>query len=379
MKRDLERIEIPDEHEARMRSWVVVRTAFEEREPEQTTRSWRPLVVLVAAAALVAAVVSPPGRSVVDSLREAIGVESAQPALFSLPAPGRLLVTGESGPWIVQPDGSKRLLGSYARASWSPHGRFVVATRSNELAALEPSGRTRWSLARRAVGTAAWGGTRTDTRIAYASRDELRVVGGDGHGDRVLFSAPDVPEAPVAWAPGSQRLLAQSTQGILRLLDMSTGGAEVWSRTTEQPFALAWTPDGRRLVAVSRGELAVFDARGHRLIGHELAGRATAAAVNPTAHTVAVALRLRGNERSEVLTFSLDRQRAPQRRLFSGAGTFDGLAWSPNGRWLLVAWHDADQWVFVRAGQTPRIAAVSNVSAQFDDSFPRIEGWCCAG
>jgi hypothetical protein len=67
------------------------------------------------------------------------------------------------------------------------------------------------------------------------------------------------------------------------------------------------------------------------------------------------------------------------RRLFSGAGTFDGLAWSPNGRWLLVAWHDADQWVFVRDGSTPRIAAASNVSSQFDGSFPRLEGWCCTG
>lgn len=379
MKRDLERIEIPSEHEARMRALEVVRAAFGEREPARPSRPWRPLVALVAGAAVLAAVVSPPGRSVVDSFREAIGVESAQPALFSLPAPGRLLVTGESGPWVVQPNGSKRLLGSYETATWSPHGRFVVVTRANELAALEPNGRTRWSLARRALGAAAWGGTRTDTRIAYASGDRLRVVGGDGRGDRVEFSAPDVPEAPFAWVPGSQRLLAHSTQGILRLLDVAAGGEEVWSAPIEQPFELAWTAEGERLVAVSRNELAVFDARGRRIVDHELAGRATAAAVNPTTHTVAVALRLRGSERSEVFTFSLDRRSAPQRRLFGGAGTFGGLAWSPNGRWLLVAWHDADQWVFVRDGKTPRIAAVSNVSAQFDGSFPRLEGWCCPG
>ena len=33
MRKDLERIEIPGEHEARERSWAVVRSAFAEREP----------------------------------------------------------------------------------------------------------------------------------------------------------------------------------------------------------------------------------------------------------------------------------------------------------------------------------------------------------
>lgn len=377
MRKELERIEIPEEHDARIRSWDLVRTAFAEREPARRPWPWKPLVAVVAVASVLAAVVSPPGRSVVDSLREAIGVEGARPALFSLPAPGRLLVTGESGPWVVQTDGSKRALGSYETATWSPRGRFVAVTRANELAALEPSGRTRWSLARPRVAAARWGGTRTDTRIAYASGDRLRVVGGDGRGDRVEFSAPDVPEAPFAWVPGSPRLLAHSTQGILRLLDIAAGGEEIWSARVQQPFVLSWTTDGTRLVVVSRGALSVFDARGRRVVRHELAGRATAASVNPTTHSVAVALRLRGSERSEVFTFSLDRQSAPQRRLFGGTGSFDGLAWAPNGRWLLVAWQDADQWVFVRTGRTPRIAAVSNVSAQFEGSFPRIEAWCC--
>ena len=53
MKRELERIEIPGEHEARERSWAVVRTAFAEREPEPRQRSWKPVAVLVGAAALV--------------------------------------------------------------------------------------------------------------------------------------------------------------------------------------------------------------------------------------------------------------------------------------------------------------------------------------
>jgi sugar lactone lactonase YvrE len=62
--------------------------------------------------------------------------------------------------------------------------------------------------------------------------------------------------------------------------------------------------------------------------------------------------------------------------LFSGTGVFDGIAWSPDGDWLLVVWPTADQWVFVRAHGARRIEAVSNVSEQFrSHSPPRIEGW----
>jgi len=379
VKRDLEWIEIPDEHEARERAWTVVSGAFAERDPTPPKRSRKAVAALAVTIAATAGVLSPPGSAVLEEVRKIVRVDKAQPALFSLPAPGRLLLTGATGPWVVQRDGSKRLLGSYGGATWSPHGRFVLATRRNELVALEPGGRTRWSLARARLGAADWGGTRVDTRIAYANGDRVNVVGGDGRGDRFLFSAPDVPTAPIAWAPGSLRLLAHSTQGILRLLDVAAGGEEIWSARVAQPFALVWTSDGERLVAVSRNTLTVFDARGGLILRHELAGRAASAAVNPRTHTIAVALRLRGTDRSEVFTFSLDRKSAAQRRLFAGVGTFGDLVWSPNGRWLLVAWQDADQWVFVRSDRTPRIDAVANVSEQFGGTFPRIEGWCCAG
>jgi hypothetical protein len=72
-------------------------------------------------------------------------------------------------------------------------------------------------------------------------------------------------------------------------------------------------------------------------------------------------------------------RRAAPRRVFAGAGAFSGLSWSPDGRWLLIGWQTADQWVFVRVAGPRRIEAVSNVSAQFRSSgFPTIAGWCCA-
>ncbi len=167
MRNELESVPIPGEDEARGRAWEIVSAAFAEREPTSRRRSWKPVVALVGIAVVVAGLLSPPGRAVLDELRDAVGVEKAQPALFSLPAPGRLLVLADSGAWVVAEDGSKRRLGPYREASWSPFGRFVAASRRNELVALTPGGRR--ALVDRAAGCA------------------LPPLGrvGDGHADRV--------------------------------------------------------------------------------------------------------------------------------------------------------------------------------------------------
>ena len=78
-----------------------------------------------------------------------------------------------------------------------------------------------------------------------------------------------------------------------------------------------------------------------------------------------------------------------KRRLLAWAGRFGDLAWAPDGRWLLAAWRDADQWVFIRTGTASRAAierlrAVANISSQFHPgaaaapTFPGLAGWCCA-
>jgi hypothetical protein len=222
VRKRLEQVGIPGEHEARERSWAVVRAAFAEREPAPRRRSWRPVAALALGLVVVAGLLSPPGRAVLGEIREAVGVEHSEPALFSLPAPGRLLVTADSGAWVVEEDGSKRLLGSYREASWSPYGRFVVASRRNELVALTPEGEVRWSLARPDVRFPRWGGTRTDTRIAYLSGGELRVVGGDGRGDHLVDR--DAAAEPPRWLPGQGHRLAYARlDGATHVVDGDTG------------------------------------------------------------------------------------------------------------------------------------------------------------
>ena len=372
IRRVLARIDVPGEDEARERTWRVVQAAFAEREvAPRGERRLRPLVALAAALALVAAAVSAPGRAVLDDVREAIGVDRAEPALFALPAPGRLLVNSAAGAWIVHADGSKRLLSGYREASWSSHGRFVVASRRDELAALEPDGDVRWKLSRHDVSRPRWGGTRVDTRIAYLSGRELRVVAGDGTGDSVLERRV-APVSP-AWRPGSRHVVAYvAARQAVTVADADSRRVLWRRRVTEQPTSLEWSHDGRRLLVGARHQVLLLDGRG-RLRWRETPSDATVAAevtFVPGTHRV-TEVRWHG---TQTTVFSA----TGGRTLFTGVGRVTDIAWSPDRRWLLVAWSDADQWVFIRSADVRRIRAVAGISAQFESGrFPALAGWCC--
>ena len=349
------------------RAWEVVRRAFEERTPSPRRAGPRIAVPVVASAVLIAAVVSPPGRALLGSVREAVGVEHAQPALFSLPAQGRLLVVSGDGPWIVQPDGSRRRLGEWREASWSPFGRFVVASSDNELAALDPQGHVRWSLARPRVRFPRWGGSRTDTRIAYLTGSRLHVVAGDGTGDVDFNGGPAAARVAPAWKPGARHVLAYATtRGRVYVLDTDAGSLLWRSAPYAAPRVLAWSRDGSRLLLVTRDKLVVF-AGGPKPVQTRFVRGVVGAAFEPRGRRIALA---RGRD-----VLLSDGRRVE--RVFAGAGRFTGVAWSPDGRWLLVPWAEADQWVFVRVEGAHRIRAVSNVAGQFG-GFPRVETWCCA-
>jgi hypothetical protein len=59
------------------------------------------------------------------------------------------------------------------------------------------------------------------------------------------------------------------------------------------------------------------------------------------------------------------------RTLFTAPGRLRGLAWSPDGRWLLTTLPGADQWIFVGG---KRIVPVSNIARQFG-GVPTLDGW----
>jgi WD40 domain-containing protein len=349
--------ELPVDGGAEERAWAVVRAAYAERERAAPAgsafrRRWT-AAAAVALAAVVAAAVSSPGRAVVDAVRRTIGVSHASPALFRLPAPGRLLVSGRGGTWVVAADGSKRRLGSYPQAAWSPHGLFVVASTRTQLAAIDPrNGGVHWSLARPAVAFPRWGGTRTDTRLAYVSRGTLRVVAGDGTGDHAVAQASAVP---AVWQP-ERHVLAYAAGRRIVVYDADAGRVVAQHRLAGAR-ALAWSRDGTELAAASRREVAVY--RGGKRSVLPLAG-------------------------VRALAFSRDGRLAVVRgravlvvdgegvqTLFTAPGPLAGIAWSPDGRWLVTALPGADQWIFL-GGR--RVLAVSHISSQLGGDVS-LDGW----
>jgi hypothetical protein len=96
---------------------------------------------------------------------------------------------------------------------------------------------------------------------------------------------------------------------------------------------------------------------------------------------VAAVLAAGAGARSELLSLGLGE---PPRRLFSALGRLGEVVYSPDGRWLLLAWRSADQWLFLNPAHPRRVVAVSDVAAQFDPgttspaAFPKVAGWCCS-
>ncbi len=393
MRRELEHVEIPGEHEARERAWRVVSTAFAEREPlpAPARRRLVPALALVAVAAVAAATVTSPGQALLHGIRKTVGVEKAQPALFSLPAPGRVLVVSaeHGGAWVVHPDGSKRRLGDYEDAAWSPRGRFVVATTRNELLALDPGGDIRWTLARRDVSWPRW--APSGYRIAYLARSGLRIVAGDGTGDRLLD--PHALSVPPAWQPSGPHELAYVSGGAVVLVAVDENRV-LWRAPLgrDLPYQLAWSADGKRLLAAAPKALRIFDDRGRLLRRIPFRGSASARAAAWARNGPVFAVHLRyeplgaleqTDRQSEVRLIDADPP-GSSRQLFAGSGVFGELAWSPDGRWLLVDWRTADQWLFIRRSGPPKVVAVADISQQFprpDGLLPELlvlDRWCCA-
>ena len=389
---------VPEEGEAEVRGWRVVHAGFEARQPVHVRPRLNRLVITLVAGLLIAGVVlSPAGAKMVDLVRDVVepGQKNAQPALTSLPARGRLLVTSPQGPWIVDRDGSQRLLGAYTDAGWSPSGLYVAVSRGRQLSAVDPVGDLRWSLAApRPVSNPAW--STSGSPVAYMSGSSLRVVSGDGAKDRPLAGRVSpvepawrplrhpVPAGQVAVGPRTNLLAYVDRRHRVTLRDVGSppdfsNGSVLWHthRYAASIEELQWSADRKRLLVRTESFVDFLDARGRTI--SRVAWPTHGASMSPDGERTAFVRRVKKG-RSEVVITGRYGQGQPQ-SVLTRRGRITDPTWSPDGEWLLVAQPRADQWLFIRPSRPARVDAVANISRQFapgsagQPGFPGISGW----
>jgi hypothetical protein len=229
----------------------------------------------------------------------------------------------------------------------------VAVADGPELIAVDPGGQVRWTLtAREPVSDSLWAGDALDTRIAYRSGGDLWVVDGDGTDARRV--AEDVAPAAPLWL----------LQPGLTKVDPSG--------QTAFPYGLAYLDHSGKPAVVdpeTGGHLNVHVGRAHE---RQLRGQAVPSPTDGRSAAVE-----RDGDRS-LLTV---RGNGKRRVVFAAAGRITGPTWSPDGRWLLIGWPAADQWLFIDVDRPHHVIPFGRISEQFDPGgegparFPSISGW----
>ncbi len=385
---ELRDVRAPGESDARRRAWGTASAAFDERPRAQAPRPWRRAALAAAAvAALLVGALSPPGDAVADwvgdTVRSVVREDRAPPratGLDELPGGGRLLVLatprGGTGTerWIVGDGPPRRLSGSVERATWSPQARFVAAAAGSELVALDLRGRRRWSLRASApVEEVRW--SPDGFRVAYRTESELRVVAGDGTGDRrVAAMEAGGPPAfgDIAWRPGREHVLAFTKRRSLFLADLDRRRV-LWRVTVEDSPVVRFAPRGDRLLLAGAAGIRILSARDGRVLHRVARRRGTnlvAAAWSPAGGRIAVVRRT--DDRADVL---VGHPRGRLRSVF-GARDLALVGFSPDGRWLLVHWGETRSWLFLPVAGG-RARQVTGLEGRLRAESVVPQAWCC--
>jgi hypothetical protein len=394
-------LRVPGEEEARRRAWAVAQAALAERvrdqDSERTTpgrarrrppsRLAAPVLTLLCALVALAAGLTAPGRATAEWVRSRIAaVAGPAPPLArptartttALPGGGRILVVNDHGPTVLGlPGGPRQLLGAVDEATWSPHGRYVAAVRGIELIAVDLHGRRRWHVAhRRVIRAPSW--APSGFRVAYLTGVPgdggrmLRIVAGDGTGDRFLASAGPTPPA---WHPGTATnvLAYVDVAGRITVRDADTRAVLWRARPREVPRTLSWSHDGHRLIAVGAGAVTSYAGRSGRTLGRHRAPHGTEnvlGAFAPSGRRYVVVRRVRSTGDHRLLLVTHGRERLLQ----IGSGPIRSVAWGPDGQWLVLDQPGVPSWSLMhltaRGPDIPRAVAAGRGA--------RLAGWCCS-
>jgi dipeptidyl aminopeptidase/acylaminoacyl peptidase len=387
---------VPEAAEAERRGLMVVSAAYAERESRQPPRLPRLALAFAIATLLAAILLTPAWAAMRDWIGDVLtaGVRNPEPALTEVPGGGHLLVVNPQGAWVVQPDGSRRLLGRYREAAWSPHGLYVAAAEGRTLSAIEPGGAANWVLSTKgAVSDPRW--SPSGVRIAYRAGRSLRVVVGDGTKDSLLARA--VAPIPPVWSPLGLHLLAYIDAGRrLRIVNTDTRERLAAAAVPAGVEELGWAPGGALLLVARPRSLQVRSVTTDKLANRLALGPTRSlplpsgeivrqAAFSPRGETIAALLERpgRGSRPPRSTLALIDPSRGTSRTLFAVPGRLAELTWSPDGGRLLIGWPEADEWLFIPTRGRERPRAIAPISREFAPGaagaagFPHVAGWCC--
>ena len=354
---------VPDELEAQRRAWAVVRAAYAEREPVRRPRRLRPLIALAVVAALVAAALSPPGRAVGDWIRDRVaGRSRPSPRSSGCPRPGSSSSSPSAG------------RGSSGRtdpsACSAPTRTIVLAQRAlrrrhagRRVVALEPDGDPRWSVTRP---------PRSPTRAGRPARASASPIGRA----RRSASSPATERATGSWPrawPRSRRPGNRSRPDSARVRGRRRPRPRGRGRREELWSADPGAPREARVVA-----RRPRPARRHERAAPPAlpAGRPPGRRRSRRRGARRARRRVRpGTRRVAYSAFDAESRRGivvlGEERLQRVEGRISDLAFSPDGRWLLAGWPEADQLLFLRLPGVGRIVAVDDVRREFDPAARR--------
>jgi hypothetical protein len=379
----LRSLPVPDAQGAQVRARDLVLAAHAGRRPVGRRR--RRGVLALAAAVITGAVALSATQSpgvehwVREALRTSAADPHAQPAgLAGLPGGGRLLVSTGLDAWVAGQGLTRPVTHTRGGAvSWSAFGNYIACGCGQTLEAVALSGRVVWTerFAAR-VGPPTWS---TDgNRIAFTVGRELYVTAGDGTGARGLRPAPASGLFGLAsWRPGPRHELAvRDAPRRVSLIDTDTGRLLARIPLESEPVSLGWSSDGRRLLATTRRTLRVYNVDARLVSRRQTSPGAsiTAAGISPSGRQIAYVVR-GTNGRLETVLSAVERPR--DNRVLLVGSALGGLLFSPDGRWLLVAWNELDSWMFFTTTTPTRARQITRVAAHFGSAEAVATAWCC--
>jgi hypothetical protein len=228
------------------------------------SRRRRRTIALVLAGAGIAAATAGLGLAATGCLDVRIGAEAPRAAPVPRVPPGRVLVppplhgvavVAGGRLWLGTRDGLRIEGLPVSAAELSPNALYAAVGIGRSLVAMAPDGRRAWvHPVEGTVVAAAWRPNPQPTLIAYVvrrgERFELRLIEGDGGGDRLID--PDVAPARPVWRADTLAVGYASASGRPRLWDVAADAARPADAPVRPAAAppVALVPDGSRVVAI---------------------------------------------------------------------------------------------------------------------------------